>query len=71
MDRPQVVSDDLKIALDNIEKLNRRFGGYDLIRSFYSGGLLPVSRRRCWIYAQVPATSRGTSPIGHEARSRS
>src|SRR6266481_9107048 len=34
MDRQQPVSDDLKIALDNMEKLNRCFGGYDLIRHF-------------------------------------
>ena len=34
MDRQQPVSDDLRIALDNMEKLNRRFGGYDLIRHF-------------------------------------
>jgi ubiquinone/menaquinone biosynthesis C-methylase UbiE len=41
MDRPQAVSDNLKIALDNIEKLNRRFGGYDLIRHFLRRWIAP------------------------------
>src|SRR5260221_14311507 len=41
MDRPQAVSDNLKIALDNIEKLNRRFGGYDLIHHFLRPWLAP------------------------------
>jgi SAM-dependent methyltransferase len=34
MDRPQPISDDLRLDLDNIEKLNRRFGSYELIRYF-------------------------------------
>ena len=41
MDRPQAVSDNLKIALDNIEKLNRRFGGYDLIHHFLRRWIAP------------------------------
>ncbi|HZC35575.1 MAG TPA: methyltransferase domain-containing protein [Chthoniobacterales bacterium] len=34
MDRPQPVSDDLKIDLETLAKLNRYFGSYDLIRHF-------------------------------------
>jgi ubiquinone/menaquinone biosynthesis C-methylase UbiE len=41
MERPQPVSDDLEIALDNIEKLNRRFGSYDLIRHFLCRWIAP------------------------------
>jgi len=41
IDRPQAVSDDLKIALNNIEKLNRRFGSYDLIRHFLRRWIAP------------------------------
>jgi len=41
MDQPQAVSDDLKIALDNIEKLNWRFGGHDLIRHFLRRWIAP------------------------------
>jgi ubiquinone/menaquinone biosynthesis C-methylase UbiE len=41
MDRPQAVSDNLRIALDNIEKLNRRFGGYDLIHHFLRRWIAP------------------------------
>src|SRR3984893_19179081 len=41
MARPQAVSDNLKIALDNIEKLNRRFGGYDLIHHFLRRWIAP------------------------------
>jgi ubiquinone/menaquinone biosynthesis C-methylase UbiE len=36
MDRPQPISDDLRRDLDNIEKLNRHFGSYELIRHFLS-----------------------------------
>jgi ubiquinone/menaquinone biosynthesis C-methylase UbiE len=36
MDRPQPISDDLRLDLDNIERLNRRFGSYELIRHFLS-----------------------------------
>jgi ubiquinone/menaquinone biosynthesis C-methylase UbiE len=41
MDQPQPVSDDLKIAFDNLEKLNRRFGSYDLIRHFLRRWIAP------------------------------
>jgi ubiquinone/menaquinone biosynthesis C-methylase UbiE len=41
MDRPQPVSDDLRIDLDNIEKLNRRFGSYDLVRYFLRRWIAP------------------------------
>jgi SAM-dependent methyltransferase len=41
MDRPQPVSDDLRLDLDNIEKLNRRFGSYDLIRHFLGRWIFP------------------------------
>jgi SAM-dependent methyltransferase len=41
MDRPQPVSDDLKIAFDNLEKLNRRFGSYDLVRHFLRRWIAP------------------------------
>ena len=34
MDRPQPISNELRLDLDNIEKLNRRFGSYDLVRYF-------------------------------------
>jgi len=42
MDRPQPISDDLRLDLDNIEKLNRRFGSYDLIRHFLNRWILPA-----------------------------
>jgi ubiquinone/menaquinone biosynthesis C-methylase UbiE len=41
MDRPQPVSDDLRIDLNNIEELNRRFGSYDLIRHFLRRWIAP------------------------------
>ena len=41
MDRPQPVSDDLRLDLDNLEKLNRRFGSYDLIRHFLGRWIVP------------------------------
>jgi ubiquinone/menaquinone biosynthesis C-methylase UbiE len=41
MDRPQPISDDLRRDLDNIEKLNRRFGSYDLVRHFLHRWILP------------------------------
>jgi ubiquinone/menaquinone biosynthesis C-methylase UbiE len=41
MDRPQPVSDDLRIDLDNIERLNRSFGSYDLIRFFLRQWIAP------------------------------
>jgi ubiquinone/menaquinone biosynthesis C-methylase UbiE len=41
MDRPQPVSNDLEIDLDNIEKLNRLFGSYDLIRHFLRRWIAP------------------------------
>jgi SAM-dependent methyltransferase len=34
MDRPQPISDDLRLDLDILERLNRRFGSYHLIRYF-------------------------------------
>ena len=36
MDRPQPISDDLRLDLGNIEILNRLFGSYELIRHFLS-----------------------------------
>jgi ubiquinone/menaquinone biosynthesis C-methylase UbiE len=41
MDRPQSISDDLRMDLDNIERLNRRFGSYDLIRAFLARWIAP------------------------------
>jgi SAM-dependent methyltransferase len=41
MDRPQPVSDDLKIGFENLEKLNRRFGSYHLIRHFLGRWIAP------------------------------
>jgi 2-polyprenyl-3-methyl-5-hydroxy-6-metoxy-1,4-benzoquinol methylase len=41
MDRPQPVSDDLRIDLDNIERLNRSFGSYELIRFFLRRWIAP------------------------------
>ena len=41
IDRPQLVSDDLKITFDNLEKLNRRFGSYNLIRHFLRRWIAP------------------------------
>jgi SAM-dependent methyltransferase len=41
MDRPQPVSDDLKIDLETLEKLNRHFGSYDLIRYFLHRWIAP------------------------------
>jgi ubiquinone/menaquinone biosynthesis C-methylase UbiE len=41
MDRPQPISDDLQLDLDNIEELNRRFGSYELIRYFLSRWIAP------------------------------
>jgi SAM-dependent methyltransferase len=41
MDRPQPISDDLRLDLENIEKLNRRFGSYDLIRHFLHRWIAP------------------------------
>ena len=41
MDQAQPVSDDLKIDLDNIEMLNRRFGSHALIRQFLRRWIAP------------------------------
>ena len=41
MDRPQPISDNLRLDLENIEKLNRRFGSYDLIRHFLHRWIAP------------------------------
>lgn len=41
MDRPQPVSEDLKIDLETLEKLNRHFGSYDLIRYFLQRWIAP------------------------------
>jgi SAM-dependent methyltransferase len=41
MDRPQPISDDLRLDLDILEKLNRRFGSYDLIRHFLGRWIVP------------------------------
>jgi hypothetical protein len=41
MDRPQPVSDDLKVVFDNLEKLNRLFGSYNLIRHFLRRWIAP------------------------------
>jgi ubiquinone/menaquinone biosynthesis C-methylase UbiE len=41
MDRPQTISNDLRLDLDNIEKLNRRFGSYDLIHHFLRRWIAP------------------------------
>jgi ubiquinone/menaquinone biosynthesis C-methylase UbiE len=41
MDRPQSASEDLKIALDNLAKLNRSFGGYGPIRHFLHRWIAP------------------------------
>jgi ubiquinone/menaquinone biosynthesis C-methylase UbiE len=41
MDRPQVVSTDLEIDLENLEKLNRYFGSYALVRFFLRRWLRP------------------------------
>jgi ubiquinone/menaquinone biosynthesis C-methylase UbiE len=41
MDQAQPVSDDLKLGLENIEMLNRRFGSHDLIRRFLHRWIAP------------------------------
>jgi ubiquinone/menaquinone biosynthesis C-methylase UbiE len=41
MDRPQVVSAELEIDLENLEKLNRFFGSYALVRYFLSRWFRP------------------------------
>src|SRR5260370_29274818 len=41
MDRPQPISDNLRLDLENLAKLNRRFGGYDLIRHFLHRWIAP------------------------------
>jgi ubiquinone/menaquinone biosynthesis C-methylase UbiE len=41
MDRPQPVADELKIGFDNLERLNRCFGSYDLIRHFLRRWITP------------------------------
>jgi ubiquinone/menaquinone biosynthesis C-methylase UbiE len=41
MDRPQPISDDLRLDLDNIEKLNRYFGSYELLRYFLTRWIAP------------------------------
>jgi 2-polyprenyl-3-methyl-5-hydroxy-6-metoxy-1,4-benzoquinol methylase len=41
MDRPQPISDDLRLDLDTLEQLNRRFGSYDLIRHFLRRWIAP------------------------------
>jgi SAM-dependent methyltransferase len=41
MDRPQPISEDLRLDLENIEKLNRRFGSYNLIRRFLHRWIRP------------------------------
>src|SRR5260370_39563967 len=41
MDRPQMVSAELEIDLENLEKLNRFFGSYALVRYFLRRWLRP------------------------------
>jgi ubiquinone/menaquinone biosynthesis C-methylase UbiE len=41
MDRPQPVSDDLKVVFDNLEKLNRLLGSYSLVRHFLRRWIAP------------------------------
>src|SRR5271165_6220199 len=41
MDRPQLVSPELEIDLENLEKLNRYFGSYALVRHFLRRWLHP------------------------------
>ena len=41
MDRPQLVSAELEIDLENLEKLNRYFGSYALVRHFLCRWLRP------------------------------
>lgn len=41
MDRPQLVSPELEIDLENLEKLNRYFGSYALVRHFLRRWLRP------------------------------
>ncbi len=41
MDRPQPISDSLRLDLENLAKLNRRFGSYDLIRHFLHRWIAP------------------------------